>query len=432
MTKALQDAIERIKNAGFDHIKVELEGQIGRDGEADCRDCGGAGNLTCESCDGAGVVANPQYTGAIILDTGDHEEEIECATCWGDGETSCDECGGRGTAGDFYEESTCEEFMRNYVPREVRDRLVYGQFYDDGSVDSEFTFTVHIDHIKDVMNWIEAFKALAKECGSGDGIDVRGAGMHISVIPDYMSGEYPCDDGRLNRDGVRNFTQQVTKLLPALFFLASADHRSRATNYRHVEITEDKYGAISTHDDSCFEFRIFETCYEQPEAFFDYIEVIANCLRYYADPTASAKTLGKKFCFNEHGEGVSRFFETCDQLRVLNAQIKELKPRNKTYKRLKQERGVNHTIKSLTLEDKKKAAQLRVEWYEHKKQVDQLVSKPLSPAEQREVDLYITQEGFSYAHAVRVLRNLPERLITLRDYIQQNMPQNRGGTTIEV
>lgn len=419
MTKALKDAVQRIKDAGFDHIKVELEGQIGRDGERECTECEGQGQQDCFDCDGEGVISEGYRTRIS-----DQEIYSECNSCMGDGVTDCEVCDGTGNRGDYYSEETCENYMREWVSQGARDRLVYGNFYDDGSVDSEFTFTVHIDHLADVMEWIDAFKSLASHAGDGE-IDTRGAGMHVSVLPSSANGHYPCTEEGLPSDKVDNFMNEVTKLLPALFFMASPDHRSRALNYRHGEITHDKYGAISTHYSSCFEFRVFETCYNKPEAFFDYIEVIANCLKYYADPTAKVKKLGKQFAFM-NGNGCARFFDTAENLRILNATIKEIKPKDKSFKKLREERGMKHTIKSLSIEEKKRASQLRGDYLEYKERMKQTRTAPLRAHERAEVDILVAHEGYTMNNAIKAVRRLPDRIMSLREFVKENMQRQRG------
>ncbi len=287
-------------------------------------------------------------------------------------------CDGRGTSGDYRDVDVCEDFMLNYVPSDVRNRLVYSKFYEDGSVDSEFTFTIHIDHVEDVNHWINAFKALSEDCGNSE-VDVSGAGLHITVIPNSAGGRYPCQDYGLNPTNVGNFIENVNKLMPALFFLASADHKSRGISYRYPLVARDKYDCpqsavgVCTHNDSCIEYRVFETCYDRPEAFGDYIQVIANTLKFYSDPSLKVSALGQSFGFN-YGDNIARLYDTPQQLRILNSTIKHIKPVDKSYKKLKQERGVNYTIKSLNLEEKKKIAQLRSDYQEYHKRAEEVTN----------------------------------------------------------
>lgn len=411
MKKALAEAVAQIKSAGFSHIKVELEGDIGRDGERECENCEGRGQDECENCEGEGYVAS----GDVTRQSGE-DVLVECDYCYGEGTMDCGSCEGTGNSGNYMDESTCEEFMKDYVPEEVFNRLIYGNFYDDGSVDSEFTFTVSIDNVEDVLVWMDAFKALADECGNGH-IDTEGAGLHITVMP---SANYPVN-GQLDTLGCENFTSEMTKLLPALFFLASSGHRSRDLQYRHASIGDDKYHAISTHDNTCFEFRVFETCYYKPEAFYDYIKTIANCLKFYASPELKVKALGKKFGFND-GDEVARFYDTPEQLRILNSTIKHIKPKDKTFKKLKEERGVRYTLKGLEQRGKVRMAQLRDEYRTYRRNWVQARTRPLTEREIADRDYYVL-DGMGVAEAEERVRGTRSNanMMTLSEFINNNV-----------
>lgn len=416
MKASLKDAVDRIKSAGFSHIKVELEANIGRDGELSCDSCDGNGGVDCSDCEGEGAVQVEEYIGNSYRDNW-----VECDSCGGDGLCNCDDCDGTGNRGNFMNESTCEEFMRDYVPQDVRDRLVYGQFYEDGSVDSEFTLTIAIEHIEDVLLWMDAFKALCDECNGY--LDVSDAGLHITVLPDDSDGKYPCYR-EMNRTRVRNFSNQMTKLMPALFFLASSGHQSRSLEYRHPQVTPEKYSAISTHDDTCYEFRVFETCYDKPESFYDYVETIANCLKFHADPSLSVKNLGKEFGFN-NGESVARFYNTAEQLRILNSTVKHIKPKDKTYKKLKEERGVHYTIKDLNQKEKAIISKLREEYKQYQANVEQARSKPLNELQEMNVRKMMV-DNWSRESAENYVRGLGKKILTLREFVRENMPSRRS------
>lgn len=415
MKASLADAISRIKEAGFNWIKVELEANIGRDGESTCSMCDGSGNEGCNVCSGEGYVDSGNYSrisGEAVLE--------ECGECSGDGMLRCADCDGSGTSGSFYDEDHCDEFLRNFVPDEVRQRLIYGSFYDDGSVDSEFTFTLNIDHVEDVVKWIEAFKALAEECG-GD-MDVSGAGMHITVMDNQT---YNLRRNGLNTQGAENFKSEVTKLLPALFFLASSDSQCRPLNYRHARVGTDKYCAVSTHDDSCFEFRVFETCYKKPEHFFDNIEVIANALEFYKNPQLTVKSLGKQFGFIAEAGHVAGLYTTPEQLQILNATVKHLKPKDKSFKKLREERGLHTNIKELTNKNKERVINLRKEYIKYSEQWHHTKNRKLTESEQRDVDWMMAESDYSREDAERQIKGVQENLITLREFIQNNTPRQQ-------
>lgn len=416
MKASLQEAVNQIKAAGFSHIKVELEGDIGRDGEGECYDCEGGGQQDCGYCYGEGYVDS----GSVTRLSGEAVME-ECGDCYGDGRVDCDNCNGTGDFGGYQSEEWCEDFMREWAERKspgIGDRLVYGRFYEDGSVDSEFTFTVHIDDIEDVLVWQEAFKAVADECGQ---LDVSGAGLHVSILPESSNGSYPCH-GRLPSDRLANFESEITKLMPALFFLASSGHQSRDLGYRHPKVGEDKYCAISTHDGTSFEYRVFETCYDRPEAFYDYVKVIANTLKFYADPSLKVNALGKKFGFND-GDTLARFYDTPEQLRILNATVKHLKPKDKTFKKLKEERGVRYTIKNLATKEKVRLAQLRDDYRQYRRRFMEVMSRPLTESQIRDRDYLMLHENMSVSEAEAHVRGQynGSKMMTLREFIDNNI-----------
>jgi hypothetical protein len=427
VSNILQKSISAIQKAGFSHIKLELEAQLDRgEGESECWDCDGRGTDTCSHCDGEGAIENEEYVGQSW-----RSNWVECDECSGDGSVECDACYGNGMRdgdSEYGDESTCEDFIRDHISQEARDALVYGNFYNDGSVDSEYTFTIPIEKSHLLPEFIEAFRTLGDEIGNG--IDVDGAGMHVTVIPTEAGGRYPVRGFSMPDENLDNFANEVSKLLPALFFLASTDHRSRSLTYRQPRISDDdKYSAIYTHEGTCFEYRLFETCYDKPEAIFDYIAVIANTLKYYADPSLRAKTLGKRFGFSD-GHNLSRLYDTPEQLRILTAQISSLKPENKTIKRLMSERGIVGTIKEIHKKETAKVARLRTEYSEMRKMHDEVKKRPLSREQIRDID-YLMLDGYTRDRAEDAVRNL-NPLPSLREFINNNLSGRRYGHYVEV
>lgn len=417
---ALKEAVEKIKAAGFSHIKVEMEADLGRDGERTCDYCDGEGREDCDNCVGEGYIGTGNYTRIS-----DEEVMEECMDCDGEGLRDCSECHGSGNSGNFESTETCETFLKDWVPADVRQRLTYGYFYEDGSVDSEYTFTVPIDNIEDVLIWMKAWNALSEDIGGY--MDVEGAGLHITILPDSAGGSYPCDQASLNSDGIRNFQSEVTKLMPALFFLASSGHQSRDLRYRYPTISTEKYDcpmdavAICTHGDSCIEYRVFETCYDNPERFYDFVQVIANTLKFYTDSSLKVKTLGKNFGFNESGDSVSRFYDTAEQLRILNATVKHLKPRDKSYKKMKEERGVRYTIASLAMKEKQKMADLRQDYRDYRKHWMVQNPKPLTDSEELTVNRLVAETPLTRDQAVDEVRGSYGKMMTLTQFIQDNI-----------
>lgn len=422
--EVLDETIQRIKQAGFSHIKVEFEADLGRCNDYDsCDYCGGNGRSNCDSCEGEGFLD----TGETTRVSGDTVYS-ECDDCYGEGTQNCYECDGEGNVNSgFSNEDDCAEYMISHVGPEVASHLTYSKFYEDGSVDSEFTFTIPVEYAKDVIAWSNAFKALGDECGQ---LDISGAGLHIAVIPSESNGYYPVNRNTLNYDGVMNFTNQVTKLLPALFFLASADRHSRPLGYRMPQIAEEKYSAVSHHDSSCFEFRVFETCYDRPEAFFDYLETIANCLKFYADPTLTVESIGQTFGFEEHGYLLSRFYSTPEQLRILNATVKHLKPKAKSFKKLKEERGIDFTIKSLQDTQKERVSRIKKEYYEYKKRWLSMFHSDLTEQEMVLFERY-RNDGRDEEESRRLARNIT-RLENIDSFVRNNLSTTHRQSRIRV
>lgn len=347
LPKSYLAAIETIKNKGFSHIKVELEAQLDRgDGdERDCYDCNGSGWARCSDCDNRGYINTE----------GTEDGQIECQYCVGEGETECDECNGRGTNdNDSWDTDSCEQFIIDRLSPEARNALTYYNFYDDGSVDSEITFTLPSDKAHHALEVMAAFKALADEVGNG--LNTENAGMHLSLLPD---GKYPCERGLLNRSFMANFRREVVKLLPALYFVASHDANTRGLEYRKPQVSaDDKYSAIFTHGDTCMEFRIFDTCYDQPDSLLEKIEIMSKTLRFYS---ASKLKIGyKDFEFVDANDMADKY-RTPKAYDVLHEALPVVKP-SKSVDRLKLERGYTFKKRELVSELKSLLANKRAEY----------------------------------------------------------------------
>jgi hypothetical protein len=426
--KSLAKSIGLIRDAGFSHLKVELEGQLYREDAAiTCEACQD-GYMNCPGCGGEGVVnATIVKPDGAIYSTG---EAQDCDSCRGDGGLTCTSCHGSGDVGTWGDNQRCHQFILDYVLKhaygssyaEMREKnpvpdnlhydihattfygmpdLTFGMFYHDGSVDSEYTFTIPVEKADVLPVYLKAFDALGDLCS---GVQTSGAGMHISVLPRENNGRYP-GDYRMPERRVQNFTREVSKLLPALFFVGTAGHQTRPLNYRAPRISNSsKYSAIYTHARTCFEYRVFETCYDRPEAIFDFISVIANTLKFYVDPDLKVKELGKDFGFMT-SRNIADHYSTPEQLRILNATVKWLKPEDKSYKQLKDERGMRHTIKSLNLKERVRLAQLRREYKDYERRWQENYDKPLSKMEQRDIDRLMLDQGVSHREAERYVRN---------------------------
>ena len=367
----LKKSIEVIKNSEYKgtHIKLELEAELGRDYSEDdtCSDCDddgyyycddcNDGSVECENCNGTGEITDPANHHLDIDCPECDEGYVTCDNCDGVARTDCGSCDGSGEAGDGWTNDACSEFILNHIPAVTREALTYSCFYNDGSVDSEFTFTLPIDKAHHAIYVIEAFNLLAKEI---DGcFETNGAGMHIAIL-NNPNGGYPYGN-RLDETKANNFARSMTPLLPALYFLASATHDSRGLSYRKPRVTlYDKYGCISgSHN--VFEYRIFETCYERPLAVIDYIIVIANTLKYYTnnyiDTSLKIGELGIK-----NGNGLDRFYYTSKHLKALERGVEMLRPQYKSFQTLKKERNFTIDVNKLKESEKQRVEEWKQEF----------------------------------------------------------------------
>lgn len=268
-----------------------------------------------------------------------------------------------------WDEDECNTFIQNQVSDDSKKLTDYAEFYEDGSVDSELTYTISIrgdDMAKSyeaMKDYIHAFKALADEIGNG--METEGAGMHISVL-NSEDGNYP---GGNSVDSVKtgNFMKAMTPLMPAFMFLASCDYVSRGLHYRAPRVARDKYNAI--HISSSFEYRAFETCYQDVERLGDYLVVIAQSLQFYKKDLVVPAFMGKigKLGFNASGEGVGRFYVTADHMKALYDGLKILKPNYYTIEDLKKQRNFKGDLKSLETKEKTMELEWRKEYEENAK-----------------------------------------------------------------
>ena len=347
---AIKQAIDDIKNSDYhgSAVKVELEAQLNR---ARYSRPPTPNNIQRQVCTNADCSDGEVYDDGL-------EEYIDCETCGSTGFMPQIIEGSH----DWQNTTYCKNWLDAHVSPEAREALIYGRFYYDGSVDSEYTFTMPIEHPEYCVEYIKAWADMAREINQG--METGGAGMHIAILND-PSGRYPTGN-RLDSRKARNFEYTMNRLMPALFFLASPDHKSRPLRYRMPMVgLNDKYTAISGHK-GVFEYRVFETCYEKPEAFFDMFCVIANSLKFYKDQVVELPFFGKigRLGFKD-GEGLDRFFFTSKHIEALTYGIEVLKPSYKTFDQLKKERGIDKTLSNIVSQEKKKEKQWEIGYKEY-------------------------------------------------------------------
>lgn len=382
-------AVEALKKCEFKAtaIKVELEAQFNRGDAEDCP----AGN-TCYECDG------------------DWEDASDCESCLGngiEGEENCPDCGGTGRqnctycdfgeqtcdgeceAGEWGSNSYCQSWILEQLAQYglserngdgdgfwvCKRPLSYAKFYTDGSVDSEFTFTLMLDNPENIFllpKVVEVFNALGGEIDNG--IDVDGAGMHMALL-DTEDGSYGRNNNVTDVQLVRyqNFQKSMSLLLPALYCLGTSCERTRGLSFRRPEVNMSSHRAAIDYRHGALEFRIFDTCYDKPEHILDNVVVMSKCMRYWRSKyrTSGMEKIASEVRFGREGNyTLERFYITTTHIDLLNAGLRKLKPSYYTIKQIKEQRKLaisKRTINS-KLRDFRKS--LSVEYEEYSSRYD--------------------------------------------------------------
>lgn len=435
MSKSTKNSFERAKDfiikAGFSHIKIEMEADLGREEEDDsyeCDNCYGEGYVDCSECQGSGVVMASRPNGTDI--------EVECDECNSESRIECDECDGSGNreSNESWDCDRCEEYIKDYVSDEARQALTYSRFYYDGSVDSEMTLTLPVKNAEYLVEYLEAFRALGEEIGNG--IETGGAGLHLAVIPACSNGYYPAPADSLSLAKWRNFKSEVTKLLPALYMLASAGSISRELGYRTPQVSStEKYSAIYASHRSSLEYRLFETCYDNPETVKEYVEVIAKTLKFYHNPNLKVTPLEKTFDIADGDNNTSRFYQTPEKISILRTQLKYIRPEGKSISQLMKSRDVPNITELKKLQSAKKK-QLRKSWFADKKRIETLKKQPLTDRQVAQMKDLIAGRGWcgpiSPEKAELEVRGIYREMPNLIDYLNQNLSGGRNGYSVAV
>jgi hypothetical protein len=231
--------------------------------------------------------------------------------------------------------------------------ITYGRVYYDGSVDTEFTFTLLLNKPENIFllpKIIEAYNAL---CAHFKMQEVTGAGMHTALLNDPNGGYRRYS--RVPAEQVKcfnNFNKSMQLLLPSLYFLATPDERSRSLSPRIPTLAQttadhgsEKYYAVS-YQGGALEFRIFDTCYQQPLAILDNVVVIANCMQFWATTyidsgmtsICQSTTFGSRQTLSYKLE---RLYTTPEHFDLLDKGLEILKPAYYTIEQLKKQRNFN-------------------------------------------------------------------------------------------
>ncbi len=261
-TQELQQAF---LHSGFKYLKVELEAQVEPvDYGGSCEYCN-QGRDDCADCEGTGE--------------DDERPEAECLSCSSRGYFDCPECSGGYSESDWNE--YCDDFATRFREglNEIDQHFRFLKIYHDSSVDTECTFTLRVDYLDELPKIVQVFKQTCLEFGS---CMTENAGLHITLLEGYR---YP-RTRKLNQAKLARYKTQVSKLLLGLVYLGSEGEHTRGFGFRDMRISaRDKYSAVFTHNDTCLEYRLFDTCYNEPEHILKYLALIVKTLKYYtADP----------------------------------------------------------------------------------------------------------------------------------------------------
>jgi len=323
-------------------------------------------------------------------------------------------------------DETCKQYILEFIGRENADKIVFSKFYRDGSVDSEFTFTIPTDDVAMLPKVIEAFKALAER--NGRGMDTHGAGMHFSVLQDSY---YP-STRTFPENRWQNFQREVKKLLPALYIGAAAKNWTRSLEYRHATVADNsKYSAIYALRKAQLEYRIFDTCYDNPDMVLEYFGIIARTLEYFADPSKRAPTLGKRFEILNGKTMQECFFSVAEQIQIIKSQMKYIVPYGMTIKEFLGNRGIKLLLTSLRKEEARRRAEIRLAYEEHKKAFKNINNIPLDEFQMDHINYYkLTEPG--HPESWYVERVTGQRLDPgpFDKYLQANIKQGKAQEAI--
>lgn len=422
-------------------IKVELEAVFGRRScsrkhvECPVENCTD-GSIPCSTCNRDG-----------------------CAWCNFDGYKTCSRC--YFLREDWSSDYWCQQWILRELHKyglSVKKRdtgeykpklpLVFGRFYTDPSVDAEFTFTMSLKNPSDIFlvpKVIEVFKKIGTKIGHG--IDTNNAGMHVSLLRSktcYYPERITMSDNE--RACYTNFEKSMRLLMPALFFLGSSNERSRGMHFREPRVSDAKFSAIHWCGNA-LEFRVFETCYDDPEQILDNFVVMRNCLRFwskkYRSPKLEKITSSIKFG-NDNGSRVDRLYTTTTHLEILTAGVIKLKPSYKTLTQLKLERNfkVNKNEMKKQLDKAKADAEAAYceydSRYEWRKELDRIavmqsVMSRYSPQSAADRQTIIEQASAEAEERVRdVARAKYSKVDYVRQEVKKFIDRNSGQYSLSV
>lgn len=304
-----------------------------------------------------------------------------------------------------WDEDECEDWIWSKLTDKDKQCIVFKQFYNDHSVDSELTFTISLKDPQAVFilpKIVKIFTELADEMNCE--IDVRGAGMHMALLQ-TKDAHYPSRPKVENSVRFQNFRKSMTMLLPALFFLGTANEKTRALRYRLPMISgNSKYCAIA-YRGGALEYRVFDTCYDAPDHILDNVIVMANTIGFWSAIYKPVKVPVHHARFGtERGyTDLKYLYVTNDHLKLLNTGLDLLAPKYKTVSESKLQRKFDIDEKQIDEQEKERLKTVELDYREYEERYEFL---------QR---YYATRQGIT-------VEQLPSNAVRKRLYLQQKEP----------
>lgn len=282
------------------------------------------------------------------------------------------------------------DYDAGYYEWRPKHPLVYCNFYDDGTVNSEFTFTLSVKKSKNVLllkKIVDIFNELIEEEGVGSRNDQ--AGMHMALLNSKGATYDPnYSPKRIEYKRFANFQKSMTLMLPALYFLSSCDGTTRYMEYRLPRIgsgqlrrgidrdyfsSENRKFSAIAYRGGALEFRVFDPCYKRPEQILDNIVVMKNAMKYwrkeYRSPGLEKIAESVRFGYEDPGH-VSNMYVTVEHIDLLNKGLQRLKPDYYSIKQLKEQRNFCTTKHKLSGKIKQIKAQAQKEYDEYQDRFD--------------------------------------------------------------
>lgn len=357
---------------------------------------------------------------------------------------------------DLVELGLAKKAQYGYVPIKP---LTYLHVYNDHSVDTECTFTLLLTKPKDILllpKIIEIFRNVCEE--SGYCFETYNAGMHLALL-NNVAGKYPARPKPGDKTRFKNFRKSMIRLLPALYFLGSHDSTSRELRFRKPQITDgarpsggmysddnQKYSAVA-YREGAVEFRVFETCYDNPGAILDMVVVMSNAMKFWTtEYTRNYVPRFKKVKFGvRSGHDLQRMYCTEQHIDLLNAGLNVLKPSYYTIRQLKQQRdftvtkqGLNAKLKKVreTARENYKEYEKRFGWemvYAEQGELRHLVERVVVNSDQPE-DIEVALEELRAKAKKTARKNLKKKTIDehIEEAVSEVVPDGGGHWELDV